>query len=259
MKYLLILFFILSAGMAQGQVATSVYSNQDIFQRNLYSADRIMGMREELELTDAQVANIKKAYSKNAGEFSTLKWDLDAATLKLKNLLDQPKIDQEEVQKQMDAVLKLENQLKKLQLDNLVSIKNELTEEQQESLQSSPELFFGRVSGVQSMTGGQAIQFGQNGLSQTKVIGYPAATSIKSGGAVSPSVSVHVAGSAKDGNEPMYFLDTKNGMKPIKEIKDIEPNNIESISVLKGDAAIEKFGEKAKNGAIVIKLKNEPK
>ncbi|MBB6327039.1 Spy/CpxP family protein refolding chaperone [Algoriphagus iocasae] len=269
MKHVLILFFLLSAGIAQGQIATSIGPGpgQDLFQRNLYSADKVMGMREELDLTDAQVANIKKAYSKNAGEFSTIKWDLDEATTKLKNLLNLPKIDQVAVQKQMDTVLKLENQLKKMQLDNLVAIKNELTEEQQKMLQKNS--FFivkdgASATSVRGYTSGSAIATSVN-ESNLKVgkPGYVVTwdsdkAKAYGNGSYSPKVSVMVAG-ADENEKPLFYIDTKDGMKEVKGFENIDPKDIQSMEVLKGEKAIEKFGKKAENGVVVIKLKNEPK
>jgi Spy/CpxP family protein refolding chaperone len=268
MKHVLILFFLLSAGIAQGQIATSIGPGpgQDLFQRNLYSADKVMGMREELDLTDAQVANIKKAYSKNAGEFSTIKWDLDEATTKLKNLLNLPKIDQVAVQKQMDTVLKLENQLKKMQLDNLVAIKNELTEDQQKILQKNSFFIVKDASQGLSVRGylnssdaamslkGSKYRVGQPGYAMTWDSDKVSTGQVATG----PGVSVYVAGSDQN-DQPLYYIDTKDGMKQVKSFEDINPKEIESMEVLKGDKAIEKFGKKAENGAIVIKLKNEPK
>ncbi len=118
MKKILVICLMLLAGAINAQ---------DIFQKNLYSADRVMDMRKELELTEAQAAKIKKVHSENAGKFSTIKWDLDDETLKLKELLDASKIDAVAVQKQMDKVLALENSLKKQQLSTMISIKNELS------------------------------------------------------------------------------------------------------------------------------------
>lgn len=265
MKHVLFLFLLLSAGIAQGQVATSIGPGQDLFQRNLYSADKVMGMREELDLTDAQVANIKKAYSKNAGEFSTIKWDLDEATTKLKNLLNLSKIDQAAVQKEMDVVLKLENQMKKMQLDNLIAIKNELTEEQQKILQKN-SFFVLRDSGSpMSVRGYSTTSDGAVSLKGTKYrVGQPGyavtwdSDKVVSGKGYSPGVSVYVAG--VDENEaPLFYIDTKEGMKQVEDFKNIDPKDIQSMEVLKGEKAIEKFGKKAENGAIVIKLKNDPK
>ena len=38
-------------------------------------------------------------------------------------------------------------------------------------------------------------------------------------------------------------------------LEDINPDDIETVNVYKGDKAIEKYGEKAKDGVVVIKTK----
>ena len=40
-----------------------------------------------------------------------------------------------------------------------------------------------------------------------------------------------------------------------EEMKNIPPNNIQSVNILKGETAIKKYGEKAKEGAIEITTK----
>ena len=57
------------------------------------------------------------------------------------------------------------------------------------------------------------------------------------------------AGAAK----PMYIVDGKE--TPEAEIKKIDHDKIESINVWKDKAAIDKYGEKGKNGVLEIKLK----
>lgn len=52
--------------------------------------------------------------------------------------------------------------------------------------------------------------------------------------------------------EKLIFIDDKEYSG---EIKDIDPNNIESVSVLKGDSATNKYGSKGKNGVILITTK----
>ena len=138
-KIFLILTFFLVVGMVQAQsaytyVQAPAKASSDMFQSNLYSADRIMEMREKLNLTEAQGSKIKKIHADNAGQFSTLKWDLDEENAKLKKLLGEDKIDAAAVSKQLYLVLILENQLKKKQLSTLVAIKNELTPEQVKTL-----------------------------------------------------------------------------------------------------------------------------
>lgn len=268
MKKILIVYLLCLSGLAYGQ-KSHVYvqnlksSDQDLFQKNLYSADRVMEMRKELDLTEVQASKIKKIHSENAGKFSTMKWDLDDETAKLKALLDATKIDEVAVQKQMDKVLALENSLKKQQLSTMVSIKNELSPEQQGILQNR-YLFAGHFNGVlnKSLTG-TAISNRPFNTSGTKIrVGQPnpnIATSISGNGSTNPSVSVRVAGTSSNSTPPLYYMDTKDGMKQLKDLSAINPDNIQSIEVLKDKSAIDLFGEKGKNGVIIIKLKEDPK
>ena len=77
-------------------------------------------------------------------------------------------------------------------------------------------------------------------------------------------VTVDVMGDESNGGEKMVFI-SDDGEKPLiivdgKEMKDgsiedIAPDTIESINVFKGDKAVEKYGEKGKDGVIIIKTK----
>ena len=53
--------------------------------------------------------------------------------------------------------------------------------------------------------------------------------------------------------QPLYILDKME--ITAKEMESIDPSTIKAINVLKGETAIEKYGEKGKNGVIVITLK----
>tara|TARA_R110002124_G_scaffold175530_1_gene343346 strand:+ start:206 stop:988 length:783 start_codon:yes stop_codon:yes gene_type:complete len=259
MKKILIVYLICLSGLAYGQ-KSQVYvqnlksSDQDIFQRNLYSADKVMEMRKELDLTESQAAQIKKIHSENAGKFSAMKWDLDDETAKLKALLDVSKIDEVAVQKQMDKVLALENSLKKQQLSTMVSIKNELSPEQQGILQSPK---------VQTINGVSVTGYGTSSFKSASDLGYPQNFKVGKplyGAGTKTTVEVQALnGNSEDA--PLYII-IKEGsyvIVPPAEIKDIDPNNIESINVLKDLAAINMYGKRAKNGAIVFKLKEDPK
>ena len=77
-------------------------------------------------------------------------------------------------------------------------------------------------------------------------------------------VTVDVIGDESNGGENMVFI-SDDGEEPLiivdgKEMKDgsiedIAPDTIESINVFKGDKAVEKYGEKGKDGVIIIKTK----
>ncbi|MDG1039452.1 MAG: TonB-dependent receptor plug domain-containing protein [Polaribacter sp.] len=58
---------------------------------------------------------------------------------------------------------------------------------------------------------------------------------------------------SKNDKKPIYIVDGK--ITTTEDFKNIETENIESISVLKGNSAIDKYGEKGKNGVIEIKMK----
>ncbi len=235
MKKTLILLFCLFAGVTQAQ---------DIFKMKTYSTDNLMAQKEEIELTDTQTAKIKKLHSENAGSFATLKWDLDDATSKLKKMLEQPKIDQVAVSKQMDEVLKLENQMKRIQLNTMVSIKNELTTEQITKLEEKKMVILGNSSAISG--------------NQYQVITGSSSSGSSGGTAVittSPKIAVSIAG---NGEQPLYYIETKAGLKKVESLDSLNPADIESMSVFKGAEAISKYGKEGENGVIVIKLKNTP-
>ncbi|MGY6559626.1 MAG: periplasmic heavy metal sensor [Nitritalea sp.] len=58
-------------------------------------------------------------------------------------------------------------------------------------------------------------------------------------------------------NAPIYFFVDKEGKErtDIEGISEIDPNQIKAIEVIKGEGAIERFGERGKNGAVIITLK----
>jgi BlaR1 peptidase M56 len=56
-------------------------------------------------------------------------------------------------------------------------------------------------------------------------------------------------------SQPLYILDGKE--VPVDTINALNPNTIESISVHKADEATQKYGDKGKNGVIIIALKKD--
>lgn len=230
-KRILFLLLFLTASLTQAQ---------DMFQEYLYSADLVMKNRDKISLTDAQADKIKKIHSTNAADFSTLKWDLDAATSNLKTLLNQPKPDAVAVSKQMDIVLSLENQLKKKQLATLVAIKNELSENQQSVLKNYKMVSYG--TSWENATGAS---------SKNHAL---AATAFVSDDKKS---SVYIQSPNSSDSSPAYYIKKDKFYLKVPTVADINPNDIEAIEVWKGDKAIEKFGQNGKNGAIIITLKEK--
>ncbi|WP_298903758.1 M56 family metallopeptidase [uncultured Psychroserpens sp.] len=57
-----------------------------------------------------------------------------------------------------------------------------------------------------------------------------------------------------DGKQPLYIVDGKviaNG-----KVSDIDPNSINTIDIIKDKTAVKVYGEKAKNGAVVVRTKS---
>ncbi len=247
MKNLLFVVFLLSSYLV---------SAQDIFQKNLYSADRIMENREKLELTDAQASKIKKIHADNAGEFATLKWDLDAANTTLKKMLEAPKVDQASASKQMDEVLRLESLLKKKQMTTLVAIKNELTPAQQKILASTNTVY--AIKGSASNSDNLVRVYGQGQGQGSSVIAWNGSEVVSGMSSTSPSVKFQVDNGNPE-TSPLYILITPDGEKELDNFEKIKPEDIESINVLKGSTATLKYGDKGKNGVVILTLKKNSK
>ena len=98
------------------------------------------------------------------------------------------------------------------------------------------------------------VQLKTDGSAKTddvKVVGYGMPTTKND-----PRESIQVDGFANDPeNPPLYIVDGK----PAAEIESIEPENIESISVLKDAQAKILYGDKGKNGVIIITTKDAAK
>jgi len=77
-------------------------------------------------------------------------------------------------------------------------------------------------------------------------------------------VIVKVSGDENDEDHKMVFI-SEDGEQPLmivdgKEmeggsLEDIDPEKIESVNVLKGDKAVEEYGDKGKNGVVIISTK----
>lgn len=72
----------------------------------------------------------------------------------------------------------------------------------------------------------------------------------------SVKTNVYVFGAKSDQKEkPLLFVDGKE--IDMEKMNDIDPNDIERIDVLKDKSATEKYGEKGKNGVILITIKKK--
>jgi hypothetical protein len=161
----------------------------------------------------------------------------------------------------------LENRLKKKQLSTLVAIKNELTENQQVTLSGSKNWTIYGNSKISPSFQSTSPQFRVSTGSTYFETSDPERVKALTGTASSSdSWVINPDSKSKiyfqrdqksNGEKPVYYLKTKNGLEEFSDFDNINPNEIGSIEVLKGETAIIKFGEKAKNGAIIITLKKD--
>jgi len=217
MKNILIAAFLLISYLGNGQ---------DIFQSELFSADLVLKYRDQIELKDSQVKAIKKVYNDNISNYNSLRWDLDAETVKMKTLLAESSMDSTASMFQMNKILTLETSLKQQRLSMLLSIKNQLSESQQTKLKELK-----KESG--DMSPSLITPINEN-----------------------PRVVVRVSGDKSKG-EPLYYVIDKKGRQKVdsKFVENLDPKGIESMEVLKGESAKEQFGKEGENGVILIKLK----
>lgn len=217
------LFFSLFLALAMGGNLVA----QDVFKQELFATEVIMKYRADINLTDAQTAQIKKMYAAEIGEFNSLKWDLDAAQNELAKLLASSKVDRAKALGKMDEVSGLEEQLKRVRLGMLVDIKNVLTEEQQLKLK-----------GLRTAADLNTPTYHIAAINE------------------SPRMVLKVNGDTGGSGEPLFVVINGAGEQSfVTSTNQIKPDDIASVNVLKGDAATQKFGAKGKNGVVIITLK----
>lgn len=93
---------------------------------------------------------------------------------------------------------------------------------------------------------------GFTALKTITVVGYPSPNAKNEKTSDSKSIRIIGYGTASSGKEPLYVVDGKTLNIKLKELN---PNDIESITVLKDASAISLYGQGAENGVIVIQTK----
>ena len=103
------------------------------FARCLIAPELIMELQSEIGLEDSQRARIIDEMSRAQATFTKLQWEMAAAQQLITRALARSTVD-ESVLKDFDAMLALENELKRTQLTLLIRVKNALTPQQQDRL-----------------------------------------------------------------------------------------------------------------------------
>jgi TonB-dependent SusC/RagA subfamily outer membrane receptor len=213
------LFLVVLIGMSTTLVA------QDIFQQYLYSPEVVLKYRDEAGLSSEQVEKIKNIYNNELPAYNSKKWDLDAAMTALEKLISQNTVDAKAATSQLETSLALETEVKKMKLDILMRIKNTLTTSQQAKLDPHK---------------GESI-----------------ASSIIAPLNDSQRVELKIHGT--EVASPLYIVIDRTGktteFDKSDAISDLNPNDIESLEVLKGEKALAAYGKRGANGVIIIRKK----
>ena len=106
----------------------------DPFARYVYPPERVMSHAMEIGLDDAQKTAIRNEVQKVQGKFLDLQFELQGESEKMVRLLQEKPVDEAKVLAEVDRILAIEKDIKKMQISLLVRIKNVLTPAQQAKL-----------------------------------------------------------------------------------------------------------------------------
>ena len=100
----------------------------------MFPPDMIMAHARRLNLTDEQKAFMRSEIQKTTSAFQDLQWKLQDQMEQLQETMKSPTVNEQQALAQLDRVLDIEREIKRLHIGLAVRLKNRLTPEQQEQL-----------------------------------------------------------------------------------------------------------------------------
>jgi len=100
----------------------------------MFPPDMILGHARELNLTDEQKAFMRAEVQKATSTFQELQWKLQDQAELLHETMKSSSVNEQQALAQLDRVLEIEREIKRLHIGLAVRLKNRLTPEQQEQL-----------------------------------------------------------------------------------------------------------------------------
>jgi Spy/CpxP family protein refolding chaperone len=107
---------------------------QDPLAHLMFPPDMILNHARELNLTDEQKAFMRSEVQKATATFQELQWKLQDQTEALHEVMKSTSVNEQQALAQLDKVLEIEREIKRLHIGLAVRLKNRLTPEQQEQL-----------------------------------------------------------------------------------------------------------------------------
>jgi Spy/CpxP family protein refolding chaperone len=100
----------------------------------LFPPDMIMSHARQLNLTDEQKQFMRTEIQKSTAAFQDLQWKLQDQVELLHETMKSSSVNEQQALAQLDKVLDIEREIKRLHIGLAVRLKNRLTPEQQEEL-----------------------------------------------------------------------------------------------------------------------------
>lgn len=122
-------------GVGQPSVESNLTA-AELIERNCFEPELVMRHQNAIRLTDEQKKSIRDAAVKIMPQFTELRWQQSAETEAMITLFNQERPDEQQVLAQLEKLLSIENEIKRLRAGLLVRIKSELTPEQQVQLRA---------------------------------------------------------------------------------------------------------------------------
>ena len=108
--------------------------NPDPLAHLMFPPDMIMNHARQLNLTDEQKAFMRSEIQKTTASFQDLQWKLQDQMELLQETMKSTSVNEQQALAQLDKVLDLEREIKRLHIGLAVRLKNRLTPEQQDQL-----------------------------------------------------------------------------------------------------------------------------
>ena len=106
----------------------------DLMVENFFPPELIMQNQKALNLTTEQQAAIREEMQKTMAKFTDLQWQQSAESEALDGLLKTERVDEKQAVTQLDKLLTIESEVKRLHFGTMVRMKNILTTDQQTKL-----------------------------------------------------------------------------------------------------------------------------
>lgn len=108
--------------------------NPDPLAHLMFPPEMIMSHARQLNLTDEQKAFMRSEIQKTTSSFQELQWKLQDQMELLHESMKSTSVNEQQALAQLDKVLEIEREIKRLHIGMAVRLKNRLTPEQQEQL-----------------------------------------------------------------------------------------------------------------------------